>query len=330
MSHLYALEQATQFLDLSAAIVGAYIKEYGARLSAQANQLPPTFTDEDLRLLAYVKQRLVNLPSPTPGAILMDIENGAVATFDWTPPAAQREHPSAGHQTSAPAQRDAPFKMISAVKEIRTTIASNITPIAIFAIALLLISLFFIAIWRSKDILSPLEEIAYARGLITFIVAFSTMATALILTLYAILSDGDAVEDRFNRGKEILTIFIGVLGTIVGFYFGSTPATPNLTTGITTRPFAISNARPRNDETMTIMATVVGGTPPYIYTIKFNPPGIMADIKPTLSTDGMIWTSIPISTALIGETEVEFQLDLVDHEQRMATIAGGKIVISPE
>jgi len=29
------------------------------------------------------------------------------------------------------------------------------------------------------------------------------------------------VDNRFNRAKELLTIIIGVLGTILGFYYGS-------------------------------------------------------------------------------------------------------------
>jgi hypothetical protein len=34
-------------------------------------------------------------------------------------------------------------------------------------------------------------------------------------------------RERFTLGKEVLTILIGVLGTIVGFYFGSAPIDNN-------------------------------------------------------------------------------------------------------
>lgn len=63
-----------------------------------------------------------------------------------------------------------------------------------------------------------------ARGLITFFVAMITVAIALILTLSAVLSNSSDYKERFALGKEILTIFIGILGTIVGFYFGSAAA----------------------------------------------------------------------------------------------------------
>jgi hypothetical protein len=60
-----------------------------------------------------------------------------------------------------------------------------------------------------------------ARGLITFLVAIVTVAIAIILTLSAVMSSSKDYKERFALGKEVLTIFIGVLGTIVGFYFGS-------------------------------------------------------------------------------------------------------------
>ncbi len=43
------------------------------------------------------------------------------------------------------------------------------------------------------------------------------------------LQDNDAVKVRFDAAKDLLTIVIGVLGTIMGFYFGSaTTGTANL------------------------------------------------------------------------------------------------------
>ena len=69
-----------------------------------------------------------------------------------------------------------------------------------------------------------------ARGLITFLVAIVTVSIAIMLTLSAVLSNSADYKERFALGKEILTIFIGVLGTIVGFYFGSASKEPSLPT----------------------------------------------------------------------------------------------------
>jgi hypothetical protein len=62
-----------------------------------------------------------------------------------------------------------------------------------------------------------------ARGLITVIVAIITVAIAFVLILSVMLSSSADYKERFNLGKEILTIFIGILGTVIGFYFGSAP-----------------------------------------------------------------------------------------------------------
>ena len=62
-----------------------------------------------------------------------------------------------------------------------------------------------------------------ARGLITTLFAIMTVALALILILSVLFSSSPDYEKRFVLGKEVLTIFIGILGTIVGFYFGSAP-----------------------------------------------------------------------------------------------------------
>ena len=70
--------------------------------------------------------------------------------------------------------------------------------------------------------LELLAQAAIARGLITFVFALGTIAIAVLLTFYALLGQANDWSDRFSQGKEVLIILIGVLGTIVGFYFGTT------------------------------------------------------------------------------------------------------------
>ncbi len=79
-------------------------------------------------------------------------------------------------------------------------------------------------------ILGRLKEKEAARGLITFLIAIATVGIAIILAISTlVLSEGDAGDKRFDRGKQVLSVLIGVLGTIVGFYFGSETASPKQT-----------------------------------------------------------------------------------------------------
>ncbi len=76
-----------------------------------------------------------------------------------------------------------------------------------------------------------------ARILITFLVAVATIAIAFMATLTAMVIR--EYKERFALAKEVLTILVGILGTIVGFYFGTAnnPASnPNANTGATPTP----------------------------------------------------------------------------------------------
>jgi hypothetical protein len=74
-----------------------------------------------------------------------------------------------------------------------------------------------------KSFLEGLADRSVARGLITFLIAIATVGIAVILAISTIvLQEGNESDKRFDRGKQVLTILIGVLGTIVGFYFAST------------------------------------------------------------------------------------------------------------
>lgn len=65
-----------------------------------------------------------------------------------------------------------------------------------------------------------------ARSVITVVFTIGTMAIAIILVLAVLLQSGRNVQPRFTSAKEVLTILIGILGTIVGFYFGQATQAP--------------------------------------------------------------------------------------------------------
>ncbi len=72
-------------------------------------------------------------------------------------------------------------------------------------------------IWVNKHG-APMD---FARGLITVLFATGTIGIAFMLTATAVMANDVAFDVRFGRGKEILTMLIGIFGTILGFYFGT-------------------------------------------------------------------------------------------------------------
>lgn len=146
----------------------------------------------------------------------------------------------------------------------------------ILGFVVLLIIVYIVTPW-GQTFLIKLADKEVARGLITFLITITTVGIAIILAISTIvLTAGDEGDKRFDRGKQVLSVLIGVLGTIVGFYFGSaiererpsplaiTPIT--LPTGAVNTPY----------QSTTLQAT--GGTPP----LKWS-------VEPTLSPLGLAW-----------------------------------------
>src|SRR5262249_15754055 len=77
------------------------------------------------------------------------------------------------------------------------------------------------ALWFS-NFYPSLVKIEQARGLITFLFTFAAMTVIMVVAIGIFwLDDTEEVKQRYASAKDLLTIVIGLLGTIMGFYFGS-------------------------------------------------------------------------------------------------------------
>src|SRR5690349_17334052 len=96
------------------------------------------------------------------------------------------------------------------------------------ACVLVLVVIFVIStiLYKNGGVLKDLADPANARGIITFMISLAAIGLAFLLVLHGLFGKSDA--EQFRRAREIYAGLMGVLGTIVGFYFGSTerPATP--------------------------------------------------------------------------------------------------------
>lgn len=104
--------------------------------------------------------------------------------------------------------------------------ARFITYLAI-ALIVILVSFFF---WPRADEngwLAQLSQAELGRGMITLLVVLVTGIVAVSMVVLALFFSGDAaLKDRFSMGKEVLTIFVGLLGTLFGFYYSENRVSP--------------------------------------------------------------------------------------------------------
>jgi hypothetical protein len=139
----------------------------------------------------------------------------------------------------------------------------------------------------------PLEELGnleIARGLITFLIAFTTVGIALILTISTVVAQDSPENDkRFDRGKQVLTTLIGVLGTIVGFYFAGVQGAGMSTPAISSMVLPNGTVGTKYNDTQLVES---GGTPPFKWKADGLPKGLLLDENgvlngiPTEQVDG--------------------------------------------
>ena len=108
-------------------------------------------------------------------------------------------------------------------------------------IGLVLLALLVVVIWQNglKDALSQdgggslltkLGQVDFGRFLITsFIVLIVVIiASQMAIALFNTKTNTDSTfEKRFSLGRELLTVFIGLLGTLMGFYFAENRVSPD-------------------------------------------------------------------------------------------------------
>ncbi|RBP44348.1 hypothetical protein DES53_104167 [Roseimicrobium gellanilyticum] len=120
-------------------------------------------------------------------------------------------------------------------------------------------------------LLTKLAETDAARGLVTFLITASAVGIAFMLIYHAFSEVSNA--ENFRMAREIFMSLVGILGTIVGFYFGAAdkavPAgaqNPGVTLPGAAGQGAVSEVPQiadivRNGDTW--KTNLKGGTPPY-------------------------------------------------------------------
>ena len=116
-------------------------------------------------------------------------------------------------------------------------------------------------------VLVGMGKAPFARGLITYLFAIVTIGTAVALVLSALLG---TEKEKFENGKEVLGLLLGVFGTIVGFYFASELAEKDVSAALSVSSVLVSAQEVAPDSELTLTVAVQGGKPPYRFDVKFD------------------------------------------------------------
>lgn len=152
-------------------------------------------------------------------------------------------------------------------------------------------------------LLTKMGKVDFARGLITYLFAVVTIGTAVVMVVSA-LTGQETPEHRrsFQRGKEILSLLLGVFGTIVGFYFGSEVAgnaQPAEEAIVKIVPLRLSSTSVLSGMDFTVFTYITGGRAPYRFGVAYT----KEDAKAELPVDGSGWIIKTISAPKTATTD---------------------------
>jgi hypothetical protein len=147
-----------------------------------------------------------------------------------------------------------------------------LNPVVALAGIIVLSVLFLIlcAMFGWDSVLENMAKTEYARGLITYLFAVVTIGTAVVLVVSALTSAPDERHKaQFERGKEVLSLLLGVFGTIVGFYFGAEVA-KGTEPALHIVPIHLSSNTVAPNSKFKLTTLVSGGQPPYQFGVGID------------------------------------------------------------
>lgn len=144
-----------------------------------------------------------------------------------------------------------------------------------FGLLIYIILVISTKLMESPTLLRDLADPAHARGIITFMISFTAIGVGLLLILQSLF--GTTKPDQYRQAREIYAGLMGILGTIVGFYFGSAEKS--------VPPLTLAEPRYSGQEVMTLAS---GGVGPYRYHVTPDSLSDSTAMGERVSQDGWI------------------------------------------
>ncbi|MEZ5477852.1 MAG: hypothetical protein R3E95_10335 [Thiolinea sp.] len=167
-----------------------------------------------------------------------------------------------------------------------------------------------------------MNDTATARGAITFLFALGTITLAVVLvgaSLFSIGEDSEKRKQRFSEAKEILTMLIGIFGTIIGFYFGAINSTESNQALSVAAP-QIINPTPAPGEKFSMVAQITGGKPPYNYEFSFDEGMGIKPLENLRTDSGLIVQEFEMPEGLESGESYNISLRVTDAVNRGAGV----------
>lgn len=192
-------------------------------------------------------------------------------------------------------------------------------------------------LYFSPTFLSSLAQVEQARGLITFLFAFATIGIMILIAISLLWVNNEDIEPRFTKAKDFLTILVGLLGTIIGFYFGSPSSKGEQPTAASAQKLSVAAisglpASVAPGDLVTISTSVAGGVAPYQYEIQFSDPAngpeaSKLNVGPKNSAVGDVKENITIPGDISKSLDLTIKVLAKDSKGTAATAPEGKLKV---
>ena len=201
----------------------------------------------------------------------------------------------------------------------------NPAAVIAFVIVMSVILLIGVAVlgWDNGDVVSRMSQPDFARGIIAYLLAVTTIGVAVIVGLSGLMGSS---KEQFDRGKDVLALLLGVFGTVIGFYFGSATVADVSVMPLNVSPPLFSETTVQPGAMFTVAAFVQGGVPPFQYTITLD------DDKPlatgVVGTDGWLRATVSVPSSRIKDELLTVKVKLIDSSQKTASSVA-QIAVAP-